>query len=504
MGPGMNRIGYLASRYRAILAYTGLMFLLVGVLMATPLLALVAWPEEVDQAVWFLVPSLIVAGVGWILWRACRIPEAATLTTAEGGVIVLLSWVGAIVASAMPLIPTASLNFTQAMFEAVSGWTTTGLSVVDVTRVSHLVLLWRSEMQLVGGAGLAVIMLAALTGPVGPGISKAEGRTDQLVPQVRQSVRLVLGLYGIYMLLGVGSLWAVGLSWFDAVNHAFAAISTGGFSTYSDSIGHWDRPAVEGVLIGLMILGNLNFLTAYLLLRGRLRAVSRNGEIRLLALLIPMSVAVAYFATCRMLYPAPGKALRVAVFESVSALTTTGFQTVGYGNWNGSGVGLLVVLMLIGGGVCSTAGGLKQYRIHILFRVTVRELKRLLLPQSTIMAEPVWQGEHRIFLQDAHVRQIVAFVCLYLATYATGSLILTMTGNSMEAAFFEFASAIGTVGLSVGVTTPGANPVALWTMSAGMFLGRLEFLVILMTVMKLGRDLKQLGHLATEKRSSGR
>ncbi len=500
----MSRLVYLVGRYRAILAYTGLMFLLIAGLMATPLLALSAWPEEANQAACFIVPAALTAGIGWILWRGLRTKAPPTLSTMEGGVIVLLSWVGTIVASAMPLIPAASLNVTQAIFEAVSGWTTTGLSVVDVTRVSHLVLLWRSIMQLAGGAGLAVIMLAALAGPVGPGLPLAEGRTDQLVPQVRQSVRLVLGLYGIYLLLGVGSLWAVGLSWFDAVNHTFTAISTGGFSTYSDSIGHWDRPAVEGVLIGLMILGNLNFLTGYLLLRGRLRAVSRNGEIRLLALLIPMSIAVAYFANCRMLYPAPWKALRVAVFESVSALTTTGFQTVGYGNWNGSGVGLLVVLMLIGGGVCSTAGGLKQYRIHILFRVTMRELKRLLLPQSTIMAEPVWQGEHRIFLQDAQVRQIVAFVCLYLATYATGSLILTMTGNSMEAAFFEFASAIGTVGLTVGVTTPGANPLALWTMSAGMFLGRLEFLVILVAVVKLGRDLKQLVHLATENRPSGR
>mgnify|MGYP001227914740 CR=1 FL=1 len=500
----MNRIEFLAGRYRAILAYTGLMFLLVAGLMLTPLLVLVAWPEEGVQAACFIVPAVVMAGAGWILWRMFRPRGAAVLSAVEGGVIVLLSWSGAIFASAMPLMPAASLNLTQAVFEAVSGWTTTGLSVVDVTRVSHMVLLWRSMMQLAGGAGLVVIMLAALAGPIGPGLSIAEGRTDQLVPQVRRSVRLVVLIYGIYMVLGVGGLRVVGLTWFDAINHAFPAISTGGFSTYPDSIGHWDNPLVESVLIGLMILGNLNFLTAYLLLRGRFRSVVRNGEIRLMALLIPVSAVVAYFATCRALYPAPWKAVRVAVFETISALTTTGFQTVTYGSWNGPGVWVLIVLMLIGGGVCSTAGGIKQYRVHLLYRVMLGELRRLLLPRSAVVSESLWQGEYKVFLQDAQIRLVVAFVSLYLATYAVGSLILAMTGSALEPALFEFASALGTVGLSVGVTAPGAHPVALWTMSAGMFLGRLEFLVILVTVMKLGRDLKQLVHLATENRPAGR
>lgn len=493
----MSRIGYLTSRYRAILAYSGLMFLLVAGLMVTPLVALAAWPEESGQTASFIVPAVVFAGVGWVLWRGFRPRERVTLSTAEGGVIVLVSWVCAIFASAMPLIPAASLNLTQAVFEAVSGWTTTGLSVVDVSRASHLVLLWRSIMQLAGGAGLAIIMLSALAGPVGPGLPLAEGRTDQLVPQVRQSVRLVMGIYGFYMVLGVLSLWAVGMSWFDAVNHAFAAISTGGFSTYPESIGHWGRPAVEGVLAGLMILGNLNFLTAYMLLRGRLRTVGRNGEIRVMALLIPVGAVVAFLTTCRTLYPTPWKAVRVAVFETISALTTTGFQTVTYGNWNGPGRGVLIVLMLVGGGVCSTAGGIKQYRVHLLFKITLTELRRLLLPRSVVISESVWQGEHRVFLQDAQVRQIVAFICLYLVTYVVGSLTLTTTGISLESALFEFASAIGTVGLSIGVTSPGTHPVALWTMSAGMFLGRLEFLVVLVTVVKLGRDLKQVVRLAT-------
>lgn len=145
------------------------------------------------------------------------------------------------------------LNFTQALFESVSGWTTTGLSVVDVTQCSRLILLWRSIMQLAGGAGLAIIMLAAIVGPVGPALSIAEGRTDQLVPHVRKSAKMVLLIYAGYAAVGILAYHLAGLPLFDSINHSFAAISTGGFSTQPESIGHWDSVLVEAVTLPLMI-----------------------------------------------------------------------------------------------------------------------------------------------------------------------------------------------------------------------------------------------------------
>ncbi len=184
------------------------------------------------------------------------------------------------------------LNFTQAVFESVSGWTTTGLSVVNVENASHLILLWRSIMQWAGGAGLAIIMLATIVGPAGPALGIAEGREQQLVPQVRKSAKIVMMIYTMYAIVGIAAYYFAGMKTFDAINQTFAAISTGGFSTKTDSIGHWNSVSIEAVTIPLMILGNLNFLTAYLMFHGKIKLTSKNGEVRLMLLLIPLCCGI--------------------------------------------------------------------------------------------------------------------------------------------------------------------------------------------------------------------
>jgi trk system potassium uptake protein TrkH len=487
MGTNAREGAHLRARYRVILSHTGFVFALCSLLVLSPLVVLPVWPAEKALAWGFLVPAAVMAALGLALWRLLRPKAPVGLTFQEGGVVVLLSWAGACLFSAWPFMALSGLNFTQAVFEAVSGWTTTGLSVVDVTNASHAVLLWRSTMQVAGGAGLAIIMLSTLIGAVGPAVSAAEGR-EQLLPQVRESARLVVLIYGGYAIAGIVGLRIVGMTWFDAVNHSFAAVSTGGFSTRAENIGYWDSAAVEAVTIPLMILGNLSFLTAWALVRGRFRAVRGNGEVRLMALLIPLSAALLFMLTCRGLYPALGKAARVAVFETVTALTTTGFSTVGYGDWNSFGWLVLIVLMLIGGGTCSTAGGIKQYRVYMLWENLLWELRRWRLPRTAVVQHAVWESDRQVFVTDSRLRQIGTFVFMYLALYVIGVGVLAAHGYGLMESLFEYASSIGTVGISIGVTLPGSPPGVLWAETLGMFLGRLEFLVVFASVAKLVRD----------------
>jgi len=207
-----------------------------------------------------------------------------------------------------------------------------------------------------------------------------------------------------------------------------------------------------------------------------------------MAFLIPVSAAVVFILTSRSLYPQFGKSLRVAAFETISALTTTGFSTVSYSDWNAPGVLMLIVLMLIGGGTCSTAGGLKQFRVYLLWKLLIWEIRRSLLPRSTVMERPVWEGSRRVFVDDARLRQVGVFVFLYLATYMFGVMILCACGYSLKGSLFEYASAIGTVGLSVGITSPAMPSLALWVEMLAMFLGRLEFIVVIVSLLKLIRD----------------
>ncbi|MGC1310240.1 MAG: TrkH family potassium uptake protein [Phormidesmis sp.] len=497
----MRYQSFLRQRYRAVLGYTGLIGMIAGLAILSPLIALLAYPEEANLAWGFLLPGLLLSGLGLLLWRSLTPKDGITLTLPEGSIIVVLAWLLAVLFGTVPFLTVGDLNFTQAMFESTSGWTTTGLSVVDVTQTSQLILLYRSIMELWGGAGLAIITLSAIAGPVGASLSSAEGRSEQLAPNIRRSAKLVLIIYSGLCAIGIVALRVSGVGWFDAVNHAFAALSTGGFSTRSDSIGYWDSPYVEAVTIVLMLFGGLNFVTIYLLLTGQIKSVIRNGQVRLQALFIPLAAIAIFFGSAVALYPTLSKAIRVSIFEAVTALTTTGFSTVGYGDWSALPWLAMLVLMLIGGGAGSTAGGIKQLRIYILYRALVTDLKAMLLPAGAVSETKIWQGDQDRFVNAEQVRQVALFVFLYLGVFGLGATVMTAYGYPLQDSLFEYASTLGTVGLSVGVTAADAPAGVLWAQVIGMFLGRLEFFTVFVGVAYLLRDVRPLMSGQTKKAS---
>ena len=483
---------YLRRRYRIMLNHAGAIGVIIGLLIASPLLALPFFRDEARLAPAFLLPALVIIIAGALLSRIHIPEESAGLTLAEGSVIVVITWLAALLFGAVPFMLAQNLTFTQAVFEVTSGWTTTGLSVVDVTRAPQIILLYRSITQLAGGAGFAILMLTALAGPQGMGLSAAEGRSDQLEPHVRRSASIVLRLYVGYVIAGIIGLRIAGMNWFDAVNHAFAALSTGGFSTRAASIGYWDSPLIELAIIALMLVGTVNFLTAYAILRGGWRALYRTSELRVLYLILAISIPLAYFGVTRHLYPSTIKALRVAAFETISALSTTGFATVSYRPWPDFGWLLIIALMLIGGGSGSTAGGIKQARIYVLVKSLWWHIRQPLQPRSIVHEIRVWQGERRLYIDDRGVRRVAMFALMHLFVFALGTAALTALGYNLAESGFEFASALSTIGLSVGVTAADAHPAALWVMTAGMFLGRLEFFAVFTGAAKLLLDASAL------------
>lgn len=479
---------YLRSRYRILLGYFGTLLNLLGLLLLTPVLLIPCYHSELHLLPGFLIPGFVLAGGGYLLRSCCRPPPHAVVSSAEAAALVLATWLTAIVGGAVPFV-WAGLDPTRAIFEATSGWTTTGLSVLDVDRTSPLLLFLRSLMQLVGGAGLAILMLSAITGPAGVGLSAAEGRPEQLVPHVRQSAQLVIKLYAVYLVVGLLALRLAGMDWFDALNHACSAVSTGGFSTRSASVGYWNSLAIEAVLMVLMLLGALNFLTAYALWRRRWQAVFGNGEIRLSAGLLLMAGIVLLFGTTLGLQSETGRALRVTLFQTVSALTTTGYSTTDISAWNSLGWLVLMAAMLVGGHTGSTAGGCKQHRLYLLGRSVWQEVREVFRPRGETTAETFWLGEQRRSLAVPALQKAGAYVSLYLLSWLVGGSVLSAFGYPLADSLFEFASALGTVGLSVGLTGADAPDGLLWTQSVGMLLGRLEFFVVFRGILKLCRDL---------------
>ncbi len=469
-----------------MLVALGSILLIASAAFFIPLAVLPFNPDELSLAPSFMVPGLLLLGIGFLFVLARRRTQGRfNIDEQEGAIVVTVAWLAVTAASAWPFMRISRLDFSQAFFEAMSGWTTTGLSMVDVEHAPRILLFFRSLIQLGGGAGLAIIMLAAFSLSIGAGLYRAEGRSYQLVPNVTRSAKLVVTLYLGYTVAGSIALTLSGMTVFDAVNHTFCAVSTGGFSTKAASIGYWDSPLIEAVIIILMILGNLNFLSVFVLVSGKVKAFMRNAETKLFILLSIVGIVLLFVSVTIGMYDSFWKNIRVAIFEAITALTTTGFSTVSYVKWNGTGILVMIVLMVVGGGICSTAGGLKQYRVYVLTKAVWWELRRMLLPKQAVVVHRAMVGDEDRIVTDRQVMEIGVFVFLYMATLAIGTGILAVSGYSLRDAAFEFASALGTVGLSIGVTAASTPPLALWTMTAGMFLGRLEFFVIFVSIARM-------------------
>lgn len=483
---------YLLERYRALLGYIGALVTIIGALQLTPLLLLPFYPDEFDIAYGFLLAPLPMIGGGLLLWRKLAPRTTVNLTVQEGSVIVTLVWVITILSGVFPFMAASGLDFSQALFESASGWTSTGLTVVNVLETPKLILFYRSLIQLAGAVGFVIIALSAVTGSFSAGLMAAEGRTDQLAPHVRQSATMVLRLCVSYVVFGVLALWLAGMNLFDAVNHAFTALATGGFSTRPESIAYWDSPLIEAIIMLLCILGAINFSIAYAFLQSKIRAVLRSGELRLMALSLVVTGLLVYFFVALPLYESAGRAARIAAFEVVSAMTTAGFQISDYRPWSEFGWLMLILLMLVGGGTGSTAGAIKQLRVYVLYKAIVWEIKKAFMPKHMVNEPAIWQGARRELLNDRQVRQTALFIGLYMIVFFVGTAVLTAYGYTLRESLFEAASALGNVGTSVGVTQPDMPAPLLWVQSILMLLGRLEFIAVIVGVLKLGSDVRKL------------
>lgn len=492
-----NRLNFILQRYQVISSTTGMILIVSGILLLIPLLTLFFYPVEISQSASFVYTSLLMISLGFMMYALSGKSKGRELGFNDSAIIVVLSWVLIPLISSLPYIYVSGMSFTRAFFESVSGWTTTGLSSLDVTMAPKVMLIFRAWTQFLGGAGMAIIMIASITGLNAAHLYAAEGKANLIIPNVIASAKIVMALYLLYLVLGVVAYILAGMNCLDSIAHTFASISTGGFSTRPESIGYYNSFPIELITMILMILGNLNFVTAYLLFKRQFLLVLRNGELKVFSVMIPLSVFLLFIATGGVIYHQMSQSLRVAFFESVSALTTTGYSLVNYNNppWNDLAMLVLIVLMLIGGGTCSTAGGIKQYRLYIIYKSVIWQIRRTLLPQKAVVRNFIWEGEQKKYLTAPEIVNTANFIGIYFAVYLLGVITILASRNpatntfySLRDALFENASALSTVGLSVGVTSPTTPAHITWILSLGMLLGRLEFIVVILAIMQMVND----------------
>lgn len=480
-------------RLKVIFWYVGQLLIWFPAILLLPTIFVIFYPEEWIYIESFLVPSIISFASGVVLKKVSKLNETRVVGYQEGAVIVVTTWCAAVVLSALPFVIEGLLNFHQAVFEATSSWTTTGLTMFpDVESLPHVFLVWRSVMQFIGGAGFAVIMLATLSGPLGASLYSSEGRVDNILPNVTHSTKVIMVIYVAYAAAGMFFLHMAGMPWFDAFNHSLTALSTGGFSVKNASIGYYDSVSIEVITIVLMLLGGTGFGIHYTLWKGNFKAFVKNGEPWIMG-------STIVIASLFLLRPAEKvfheKALRYVVFQVVSAITTTGFSNADLVPWVTLfpiGVYLLTVIMMLGGMMDSTAGGLKQFRVFVTLKLIYRSIINFMGPRRKVEKIIVWKGENRKTIDNGIIKDMFVFFGVYALTYLVGTLILMSYGYDPLVSMFEFSSAMNAVGLSVGLTSPNLPVGVIWTMTVGMFLGRLEFLVVFYAIVRIIRDVKIL------------
>ncbi len=443
----------------------------------------------------FLISAGIAFSIGGLLWYFFKPNQE--LRIREGFLVVSLTWLSLSLVGALPFVISGILpSFTDAVFETMSGLSTTGSTILggttsdgfqnpQIEEIPKSFLFWRSLAHWLGGMGIIVLSLAILPllGIGGMQLFQAESpgpTTDKLTPRVQETAKLLWGVYVTFTFIEYILLWIhPSMDWFEALNHAFATMATGGFSTKNASIQAFNSAYVDWVIIIFMFLAGINFAMHFRLIRGDRNSFFANREIRFYSLVVFIGVIIISASLWLIdKYPILD-ALRHGAFQVVAIVTTTGFGTDNYEIWNTVGAFFLFLLFFTGGCAGSTGGGIKMIRWMILIRNTAREFKQIIHPKAIL---PVRIGDQTI--SQNIQRTVLSFFILYIFIFALGAFSISLFGYDIMSSIGASIAAIGNIGPGWGDFGPTDNFAGLpylgkWILIMLMMVGRLEIFTVL-------------------------
>jgi trk/ktr system potassium uptake protein len=438
-------------------------------------------------AVSFLIASAISLVTGTILFKLCR--SNMEFSVREGFAVVTFGWLFYALFGSIPFLLSGAIpSFLDAVFETMSGFTTTGSTILTVIEgLPESILLWRALTHWLGGMGIIVLSLAILPmlGVGGMQLFKAEvpgPTTDRLKPRIQDTAKLLWGVYVFLTSVEVVLLMFGGMNFFEALCHSFATLATGGFSTRNTSVASYNSAYIDWVIIFFMFLAGVNFSLHYHALRGRLREFFRNEEFRWYLIITLGSTALLVYLNQGTVYTSLTDNLRYSAFQATSILTTTGFGTADFELWPVMAQYLLVSLMFIGGCAGSTGGGMKVARILLLFKHVQVQLFKLIHPKAVRLVK---LGDTPV---DRDVMQsILGFFALYIGVFVGASFLMAATGLDLVSAGASVIATLSNIGPGLGSVGPVDNFAHITdfgkvVLTFCMLLGRLELFTVLVLI----------------------
>lgn len=471
-------------RWRYILYIEGVLVLCFGLTMVLPLIAGAYYQDGCIRAL--LIAMGVTIGTGLCLYTFFRKEQVKHITQREGMAIVAVGWTAVGLFGALPFFfHSGSWTFVDALFESVSGFTTTGASILsDIEALPKGLLFWRSFIQWLGGMGIIVLSIAILPflGVGGMQLYKAEVPSpvpDKLKPRIRDTAVILWKVYAVLTAAQVICLMLGGMSFFDALCHAFTTMPTGGFSTQNASIAQYDSLYFDVIFIIFMVMAGINFSLHYQLLRGRPLAFWQDAECRFFIGAVVLLTLVVSWDVFGTVYKTIGASLRYSAFQVVSILTTTGYATFDYEQWPAMSQLILLLCMFLGASAGSTGGGMKCLRIMLCFKFCYKELFALIHPRAVLSIKIGGRS-----VPEDVMRSVLGFMALYMGLFGLSSVLLAGMGVDFVTAFGAVAATIGNIGPGFGMVGPVENYAHLpclgkWLLVWCMLLGRLEIYTIL-------------------------
>lgn len=461
-----------------IIRTLGVLFLLFSTTMLPPLAVSLIFS---DGSARFFSDSIgVTVVIGLILWWPYR-RRQSTIRTRDGFLIVTLMWAFMSVLGAVPFMLALDMGFIDALFEAASGYTTTGSTVlVNLDSLPKSVLFYRQEIQWLGGIGVIVLAIALLPmlGIGGMQLYKAETpgpfKDDRLTPRIARTARNVCIIYIAFTAACAFSYWVAGMDVFDAIGHSFSTLSTGGYSTHDASLGYFDSWPIETVAVVFMLIGGISFNTHFLAWRSlRFDIYSSDTQLRtFFGVILAISILVGVVLLIEGTVVSGAEALRLSLFEVVSVITSTGFGIADFSLWPLALPALLIFSSFMGGCAGSTGGGMKVIRFVIIVKQAVVHLKRLIHPKAV---KPI-KVDQRV-VSGSVIEAIWGFFTIYVAVFAVFMLILMFDGMDQVTAFSAVATCLNNLGPGLGSVASNfvaVSPEGKLTLVFAMIFGRLE------------------------------
>ncbi len=475
---------------KTVIRWANLLEMLGFFLLAMSAAVLLPWTWALldgDAGVWPLSVTLLAGSLpgGLLIWFF-RVRERE-FHRREGMLLVVLTWLAACALGAVPFYASPFFSsFTDAFFESISGFTTTGATILtDIEALPRSLLLWRSLTHWLGGMGIILLGIAILPliGTGGMQLYRAEfsgAISEKINPRIAETAFALWRVYGLLSLAAFVSLMGAGMDPFDAICHTFATLGTGGFSTRNASLESFGSPLIEVLVMIFMFLAGVNFTVHYrLIVEGRPRRFFRDRELRVFALIAVVASLAIAVSLIHAHAESPLNALLLSTFQVVSILTTTGFSSTDFEGWTPFAHIVLLALMFCGGCTGSTAGGLKVARIDLLFKVVAREFRRLVEPRGIFAIHSEGQA-----VSETTIQSLLNLVYLAFLINFSACILLTAFGVEVLTAIAAVAACMFNIGPGLGDVGPSENyghfpAMVKWILSFCMLAGRLEFYVLI-------------------------